>query len=202
MKKIFIPLIILVTGTLMYCTKDTDPDQTVPATIHKVLTVEDFTPEAGVRDGKKPFDFPTSQVIFDPFTSGVPQIAFNIERMDSSVYIRQDNGGANYQGIMFGNYKITKYFKDGTSEEYKIYAPANGPKYTVLPDVLYNQVDPTNPHNSTTIVRQPKSEWYYDHRCGKMKRQYLYAVTTDTTAAVWIEGDRCWSHVFSYKLIN
>ena len=190
--------VTLIIVCVLACLKNTDENDTSGDTYFNVE--EGDVSREGV---KLPFDYPKSNVIVDLFTTGRPEWAFNLKRVDSTTYQRFSTAGANYQGVIFHQYVSTRYFKDSTVFVKKVYAPANGSFYKVLPIQSYNQLDSTNRYNFIQIVSTPRSEPYFDHRCGKNKRRYFYTIISkDTLGTATIDADRCYTNVFSYKLIN
>jgi len=166
------------------------------------VRIESIDPD---RDGTRlPIDYPGSQVQFDYFNPGRPQIAFNIEKMDSAVYVRYSTSGAGINGVTFYKYIATKHFKDSTTYGNKVYAPASlGAIATVVPNINNSQLNIANPYNYIKLVTMPKNEPYFDQWCGKAKKRYLYTISyaQDTMGVSTIDADKCNSNVFSYKLI-
>lgn len=197
----------LIAVSVFACIKDADSNNITTDNYQQSVSFnpEDFQPNDMMgREGVRlPFDFPKSNVIIDLFTAGRPEWALNIKKVDSTTYQRFSTAGANYQGVTFHQYVSTRHFKDGTVFVKKVYAPANGSFYKVMPIQSYNQLDSTNRYNFIQIVSTPRSEPYFDHRCGKSKRRYFYTIiSTDTLGTATIDADRCFTNVFSYKLIN
>lgn len=188
------------------CVKDEQQLQIVKAGFVS-YSIDDITVNVDLRDGEKlGLDFPGSQVIYDLFKPGTPQTAFNQNLMDSITYTKVSNSGVNplNLGVTFRKYFTIKYFKDGTTYSDKVYAPEYLGNFTkVIPNVINNQLNVNNPFNYITIEVGKRNETYFDHKCGTVKKRYFYTeyAVTDSVGYYTIDGDRCTSNVFSYKLI-
>jgi len=200
-------LVFLVSGLvvtyILSCIKE-EPIEQQKSNV--VYTVDDFNPNEDYfgRDGVRlPFDFPGSQVIFDPFVPTRTQIAFNQMKLDSAVYERTSTSGAGYQGIIWHKYISIKYFGD-TIYKHEVYAPALlGSNKVIYPNVEFNQLNIDNQKNCITLLLQ-RSEPYYDAWCGKAKKRYMYKIignSTDTLGMNSIDSKQCNSNNFSYQLI-
>lgn len=157
--------------------------------------------EKFARDGSQfAFSHPGSMVDFNPFTNTVT--AFNIRLIDSAKYDRIDILQQYfYAGVSWGKYHRQIQFGNLVALDI-VFAPINGNTYYVFPNIINNQMDVSNTNYTVTLIRQAKSEPYYDHRCGKNKKRFWYTIVTgDTNTQSTIDGDRCTSNVFSYKLI-
>lgn len=154
------------------------------------------------RDGAQlAFGFPGSVVDFNPFTNTVT--AFNIRLIDSARYDRLDIFQQYfYAGMSWGKYHRKIYMHNNIVAIDVVFAPINGNTYYTFPNVTNNQMDVSNPNYSVTLIRQAKLEPYYDHICGKNKKKFWYTIISgDVNTQSIIDGDRCASNVFSYKLI-
>lgn len=154
------------------------------------------------RDGAQfAFSHPGSMVDFNPFTNTVT--AFNIRLIDSARYDRLDIFQQYfYANMSWGKYHRKIYMQNNIVAIDVVFAPINGNTYYVFPNIINNQMDASNPNYSVTLIRQSKSESYYDHKCGKNKKKFWYTIITgDVNTQSTIDGDRCMSNVFSYKLI-
>jgi len=162
---------------------------------------DQFSDLEGKRDGVQlAFSFPVSQVDFNPFTA--TQTAYNITKIDSVRYDRIDILQAYfYAGVTWGKYHRQIQFDNLVALDI-VFAPINGNTYYVFPNIANNQMDNANPNYTVTLIRQSKSEPYFDHRCGKNKKRFWYTIITgDVSTQSTIDGDRCSSNLFAYKLI-
>ena len=206
MKKqvIFLTALIGILIFTLSCLKDEIAKDKVPEVKQESGTTEFYADQfdglEGKRDGVQlAFSFPVSMVDYNPFTA--TQTAYNIMKIDSVIYDRVDNQQYFYAGATWGKYHRNLYF-DSIQVLDMVFAPIHGQTYIVSPLVEYNQLDVNNPNYSVTLIRQTKSEPYYDHKCGKNKKKFWYTIISgDATATATIDGDRCSSNVFAYKLI-
>lgn len=209
MKKQFIFLATLI-GVLVLtfgCLKneiEKDKVLEIPQPEKAELTIfypEQFEGLEGKRDGVQlAFSFPVSQVDFNPFTA--TQTAYNIAKIDSVRYDRIDILQSYfYAGVTWGKYHRQIQFDNLVALDV-VFAPINGNTYYTFPNVINNQMDNSNVNYTVTLIRQAKSEPYYDHRCGKNKKRFWYTIISgDVNTQSIIDGDRCLSNVFAYKLI-
>lgn len=207
MRNTTIATIIIVALILnLNCLKEEQQPQIVKAGT-TAYTIEDITLKTDIRYGEKlPLDFPTSQVNYNLFVQGTPQTAFNQNLMDSIKYFKLAGSGVNplNMGVTFRKYYTVKYFKDGSNYQDKVYAPEYLGELTVIvPNVANNQLNVNNPFNYITIEVGKRNETYFDHKCGTVKKRYFYTefANLDSVGYYTIDGDRCTSNVFSYKLI-
>lgn len=204
--KVYMWMVAAALVVLGACVKDEQQLQIVKAGFVS-YSIDDITVNVDLRDGEKlGLDFPGSQVIYDLFKPGTPQTAFNQNQMDSAVYVKVSNAGVNplNLGIIFRKYWTTKYFKDGTTLSMKVYAPESLGNYSkIIPNPNNNQLSSSNQFNYITIELGRRTEPYFDHRCGVIKKRYFYTeyAVNDSVGYYTIDGDRCVSNVFSYKLI-
>lgn len=204
--KVYMWMVAAALVVLGACVKDEQQLQIVKAGFVS-YSIDDITVNVDLRDGEKlGLDFPGSQVIYDLFKPGTPQTAFNQNLMDSITYTKVSNSGVNplNLGVTFRKYFTIKYFKDGTTYSDKVYAPEYLGNFTkVIPNVINNQLNVNNPFNYITIEVGKRNETYFDHKCGTVKKRYFYTeyAVTDSVGYYTIDGDRCTSNVFSYKLI-
>ena len=205
--KILISLTIVI-GLLVFplaCLKDEITTETKQEGA-KYYSVDDFD-QSDTRDGgRNPFHFITSQVEYDPFTRGEPQTAINIQRLDSTTYIRTSAPNAGAWGTSFDIYDIKYFFKDGQAKVSNgVYAESSiGNSYTYLPNPDFNQLFVNSPLNYVTLKRGTRSEIYVDAICGRVKKRfpYIHYFNSDSVGVSTIVGDRCTSNVFSYQLIT
>jgi len=204
MKKqiIFLGVLLVLLAVTFGCLKDEIQDK-VPAITDEGITIinpDQFEDLEGKRDGVQlAFSFPVSMVDFNPFTS--TQSAYHIAKIDSVIYDRVDNQQYFYAGSTWAKYHRNIYF-DSIQVLDMVFAPIHGQTYIVSPLVEYNQLDVNNPNYSVTLIRQTKSEPYYDHKCGKNKKKFWYDITSsiisqpnnifslDTHEIATIDGDR------------
>ena len=206
MKKqaIFLTALIGILIFTLSCLKDEIAKDKVPEVKQESGTTqfyaEQFDGIEGKRDGVQlAFSFPVSMVDFNPFTA--TQSAYHIAKIDSVIYDRVDNQQYFYAGSTWSKYHRNIYF-DSIQVLDMVFAPIHGQTYIVSPLVEYNQLDVSNPNYSVTLIRQTKSEHYYDHKCGKNKKKFWYTIISgDVSTSATIDGDRCLSNVFAYKLI-
>jgi len=206
MKKqaIFLTALIGILIFTLSCLKDEIAKDKVPEVKQESETTEFYAEQfeglEGKRDGiQLAFSFPVSMVDFNPFTA--TQSAYHIAKIDSVKYSRLDNQQYFYAGSTWAKYHRNIYFTDIQATDV-VFAPIHGQTYIVSPLDEYNQLDASNPNYTVTLIRQTKSEHYYDHKCGKNKKKFWYTIISgDATATATIDGDRCMSNVFSYKLI-
>jgi len=206
MKKQFLFLTALI-GILIFtlsCLKDEIAKDKVPEVKQDSGTTEFYAEQfeglEGKRDGVQlAFSFPVSMVDFNPFTS--TQSAYHIAKIDSVIYDRLDNQQYFYAGSTWAKYHRNIYFTDIQATDV-VFAPIHGQTYIVSPLVEYNQLDVSNPNYSVTLIRQTKSEPYYDHKCGKMMKRFWYKIITgDNQVLYTIDPVNCGTNVFFYKLI-
>ena len=205
MKKQFLFLTALI-GILIFtlsCLKDEIAKDKVPVITDEGITIinpDQFSDLEGKRDGVQlAFSFQVSMVDFNPFTA--TQTAYNNVKIDSVIYDRVDNQQYFYAGSTWAKYHRNIYFTDVQSLD-MVFAPIHGQTYIVSPLLEYNQMDNSNPNYTVTLIRQSKSEPYFDHRCGKNKKRFLYTIISGgVSTSATIDGDRCSSNVFAYKLI-
>lgn len=202
----------LVITLLIMCRKDDEhaPEITVenpPLVICHVDEFNNLAFSSSERDGdKSPFHFIQSQTITDPFTLGSPQVAMNLNRLDSTSYVRVGEPNVRAWDGVFDKYDINYFFKDTVIRYFDQYAPAYaGDRYTHITPafIAVTPLDTSNQNNSVRLVRHVKTETYVDHRCGKSKRRYYYQHFLDGnfSGSNTIDGDRCYSSVFSFKHI-
>jgi len=204
MKKqvIFLGVLLVLLAVTFGCRKDEIQDK-VPETTDEGITIinpDQFADLEGKRDGVQlSFSFPVSMVDFNPFTS--TQSAYHIAKIDSVIYDRVDNQQYFYAGSTWAKYHRNIYF-DSIQVLDMVFAPIHGQTYIISPLEEYNQLDVSNPNYSVTLIRQTKSEPYYDHKCGKMMKRFWYKIITgDNQVLYTIDPVNCGTNVFFYKLI-
>ena len=189
------------------CLKDTtEPTKTET---YQTSTVSDVDFQLDIRDGEKlPLDFHISQVEYNPLITENPQTAFNIFRIDSVKYERVSTSGVNpfNSGVIFHKYFVTRYFNGGETYTKKVYANSSlGQLSVIIPQVANNQLRNSNPYNYITIIRGKRTEQYFDHICGIVKKRLFYTelAEIDTVGQFTIDGNNtnCNVNVFSYKFM-
>ena len=205
MKKqvIFLTALIGILIFTLSCLKEEIAKDKVPAITDEGITIinpDQFTDLEGKRDGVQlAFSFPVSMVDFNPFTA--TQSAYHIAKIDSVIYDRVDNQQYFYAGSTWAKYHRNIYF-DSIQVLDMVFAPIHGQTYIVTPLEEYNQLDVNNPNYSVTLIRQTKSEPYYDHKCGKMMKRFWYKIITGENQVLYtIDPANCGTNVFFYKLI-
>jgi len=205
MKKqiIFLAVLLVLLAVTFGCLKEEIAKDKVPAITDEGITIinpDQFTDLEGKRDGVQlAFSFPVSMVDFNPFTA--TQSAYHIAKIDSVIYDRVDNQQYFYAGSTWSKYHRNIYF-DSIQVLDMVFAPIHGQTYIVSPLVEYNQLDVNNPNYSVTLIRQTKSEQYFDHKCGKMMKRFWYKIITGEIQALHtIDPNSCGTNVFFYKLI-
>lgn len=199
---IFLGVLLVLLAVTFGCLKN-EVDDKLPVIAESSITF--FNPDLfsdleGKRDGVQlAFSFPVSMVDFNPFTA--TQTAYNIMKIDSVIYDRVDNQQYFYAGSTWAKYHRNIYFTDVQSLD-MVFAPIHGQTYIISPLVEYNQIDNSNPNYTVTLIRQTKSEPYFDHKCGKMMKRFWYKIITgDTQALHTIDPNGCSTNVYFYKLI-
>lgn len=169
-------------------------DQKLPS----VYYADDYK---NLKNGQKyPFDFPASQVLYDPFKKS--QTVFNIHLIDTVIYNRIDDPNVNAWETTWDIYIASRYFTDGTGRQDTVHGISNGNTYIVAPLSQYNQLAINNPYQWITVTQTNNFRSYFDEYCGKDKRQFQYTIIYgDHLARDYLRGDRCFSNVFSYQLI-
>ena len=183
------------------CSKEAQ--ETTP--ISKVYTIDDITDTGSLynRNGYiPPFSFPESDVIIDLQDS--VQIAFNKRLYTSTDYIRMGNDVLNgFFGTQWGYYILTKHRTNATDTIIKAWAPTvYGQSYTKISTLLNNQLDISATVEYVKLKQTKRNADYYDIKCGKTKRKYLYMITTNNyTGAEMLPPSKCNTYGFSYNLI-
>lgn len=213
MKRLFVfSLIIIGFMFVTNCYKDEQP--IVNQNHVKVISVdiEKFDPvkflaevSIGRSGGQQNFNFPLSGVLYNPFTAQHTQIVMNLSKVDSVTYSKISTINAFAFNIQWGEYDIVYYFKDGTTRTFlDNYAPKSLGNYSVIiPNVIYNQLKPTNTYNYVSISRTTKSEKYPDLNCGTLKSRlfYIHQFGPDSMGVFAITGKNCNSSVFNYEFL-